>query len=105
MELYFFRNISNYNELKAKTDHAYKIRSVNKRKVMIVKTIELVGEKEEEFFWKLQSDNQFVIENLELMKIKDGVWHCIEMVENDKSLLVMSDGYPYAKFVALKSLN
>ena len=46
-----------------------------------------------------------MIENLELMKIKDGVWHCIEMVENDKSLLVMSDGYPYAKFVALKSLN
>lgn len=105
MELYFFRNVSNYNELKEKTDNAHKMKSANRRKVKIVKTIKLEGKNESHSFDKIKSDNQYVIENLELMKIKEGIWYCIELVADDKSIIVMSDGYPYAKFVALKSEN
>ncbi|MBD5544170.1 MAG: hypothetical protein HDR01_08020 [Lachnospiraceae bacterium] len=105
MELYFFRNVSNYNELKEKTEKAYKRNSVNKRKANIVKTINLKEENTNHYFEKINSDNQYVIENVELMKIKDGVWNCIELVAEDKAMIVMADGYPYAKFVALKSGN
>ena len=41
MELYFFRDVSNYDELKGKTLNAYEKKSINKRKVVIVKTIKL----------------------------------------------------------------
>lgn len=103
MELYFFRDVLNYNELKEKTEKAYKRNSVNKRKVKVVKTIILEEENANYYFEKIKSDNQYVIENIELMKIKDGIWNCIELVAKDKSMIVMADGYPYAKFVALKS--
>ena len=38
------------------------------------------------------------------MKIEKGVWHCIEICckgKEEKSMLAMSDGYPYAKFTAI----
>lgn len=77
------------------------MRSANKRKAEIVKTIKLEGENENRYFERIKSDNKYVIENLELMKIKGGIWYCIELIANDKSMIVMADGYPYAKFVAL----
>ena len=102
--MYFFRNVSNYDELREKTEKALKRNSVNKRKVKIVKTINL-EENMNIYFDKLISDNKYVMENLELMRIEDGIWNCIELVAKDKTIIVMADGYPYAKFVALKSLN
>ena len=105
LELYFFRNVSNYNELKEKTNNAYKIKSTNKRKVKIVKTIKLKGENENNYFENIKSDNKYVIKNLDLMKIEDGIWYCIELVINDKSIIVMADGYPYAKFAAIRFGN
>ena len=39
------------------------------------------------------------------MKKKNGIWYCIEFVANDKSIVVMADGYPYAKFAAIRLKN
>lgn len=105
MELYFFRNVSNYNELKEKTINAYRKKSINKRKVEIVKNIKLEDQDANFYFENMKSDNQYLIENLEMMKIVAGVWHCIELVADDKSMIVMADGYPYAKFAAIRFEN
>lgn len=105
MELYFFRNVSNYDELKEKTDNAYKIKSINKRKAEIVKSIKLEEWNANYYFENIKSDNYYVIDNLEKMKIEDGIWHCIELIADDKSMIVMADGYPYAKFVAIRFEN
>ena len=57
------------------------------------------------YFENIKSDNQYVIDNLEMMKKEDGVWYCIELVADDKSMIVMADGYPYAKFAAIRFEN
>lgn len=105
MELYFFRDVSTYDELMRKTDNAYSINSINKRKVNVVKRIVLKEKEAADCFEKLKKDNRYVIENLALMKIQNGIWNCLELVANDKSIIVMADGYPYAKFVALPFRN
>jgi len=102
LELYFFRNVSNYDELKEKTIHAYKIKSINKRKTEIVKTIKLEERNADYYFENIMTDNQYVVENWEIMKKENGVWYCIELVADDKSMVVMADGYPYARFVAMR---
>ena len=104
MKCYFFRNCINYEELENKTDKAYKRNSRNLREVKIVKRIEIEKEHENLVFNYLLTSNQYIIDNLANMKIENGVWQCIELYckENDgKSILVMSDGYPYAKFTAV----
>ena len=53
----------------------------------------------------MKSDNQHVINNLKIMKKKKGIWYCIEFVTNDKSIVVMADGYPYAKYTAIRFEN
>lgn len=105
MELYFFRNVSNYDELKEKTINACRIKSINKRKVEIVKSIKLEERNANYYFENIKSDNQYVIDNLEMMKKEDGVWYCIELVADDRSMIVMADGYPYAKFAAIRFEN
>lgn len=105
MELYFFRNVSNYNELIEKTDKAYKMKSVNKRKVIIVKTIELEESYANRYFENIKSDNQYVIDNLAMMKKEKGIWYCIELLADDKSMIVMADGFPYAKYAAIRLVN
>lgn len=105
MELYFFRNVSKYNELKEKTDKACKIKSINKRKVEIVKRIRVEERDANYCFENIKSDNQYVIDNLAMMKKEKGIWYCIELFTDDKSMIVMADGYPYAKFVAMRLEN
>lgn len=102
LELYFFRDVSNYEELKEKTYNAYRIKSKIKRKVKIVKKIKLEEMNANDYFKNIKSDNQHVINNLEIMKKRKGIWYCIEFVTNDKSIVVMADGYPYAKFTAIR---
>lgn len=105
MELYFFRNVSNYDELKEKTVKACRIKSINKRKVEIVKSIRVEEHDAKYCFENIKSDNQYVIDNLEMMKKEKGIWYCIELLTDDKSMIVMADGYPYAKFVAVRLEN
>lgn len=105
MELYFFRNVSNYDELKEKTDKACRIKSINKRKAEIVKSIRVEEQNANYYFENIKSDNQYVIDNLAVMKKVNGIWYCIELVTEDKSMIVMSDGYPYAKFAAIRLEN
>ncbi len=102
LELYFFRDVSDYNELCEKTKNAYKRNSLNKRKVKIVKTIFLEERVMRQYSEEIKRDNEFVINNIGLMKIKNGVWNCIELKAQDMSLVIMADGYPYARFVALR---
>jgi hypothetical protein len=102
LELYFFRNIINYEELLGKTVKAYKRNSKNKREVIIVKRVELKGEEAIYTFNNLRNDNHYIIDNVQAMMIKNGIWHCLELVSLDKSILVMSGGFPYAKFVATR---
>lgn len=101
MQLYFFKDVKNYAELKKKTDSAYKRNSRNIRKVNIVKSIRLEEIEGIKIFDSLKLPNRFVIKNLSLMKINNGVWQCIKLYTANKAIIIMSDGYPYAKFVAL----
>ena len=105
MELYFFRNVSNYDELKEKTDKACRIKSINKRKAEIVKSIRVEEQNAKYYFENIKSDNQYVIDNLAMMKKEDGIWYCIELLADDKSMIVMADGFPYAKFAAIRLEN
>jgi hypothetical protein len=81
------------------------MKSINKRKVQIIKSIKLEERYANYFFENIKSDNQYVIDNLKMMKKENGIWYCIELIAGDKSMIVMADGYPYAKFVALRSAN
>lgn len=105
MELYFFKNVLNYDELKEKTINAYRIKSVCKRETIIIRTIEMKESNANCFFENIMADNQYVIDNLEMMKKENGVWYCIELFFGDKSMVVMADGYPYARFVAIKKID
>ena len=105
MELYFFRNVSNYDELKEKTDKACRKKSINKRKVKIVKSIRVEECDVKYCFENIKSDNQYVIDNLAMMKKEKGIWYCIELLADDKSMIVMADGFPYAKFAAIRLVN
>ena len=105
LELYFFRDVSNYEELKKKTYNAYRIKSKIKRKVKIVKKIKLEEKNADDYLKSIKSDNQHVINNLKIMKKKKGIWYCIEFVTNDKSIVVMADGYPSAKYTAIRFEN
>ena len=105
LELYFFRDVSNYEELKKKTYNAHRIKSKIKRKVKIVKKIKLEEKNADDYLKSIKSDNQHVINNLKIMKKKKGIWYCIEFVTNDKSIVVMADGYPYAKYTAIRFEN
>lgn len=102
MELYFFRDVSSYDELKEKTEKAYRIKSINKHRVEIVKSVRVDKPDEKICFERIKSDNQYVVDNVELMKKENGIWYCIELFTDDKSIVVMADGYPYAKFVAIR---
>lgn len=104
MQCYFFRDCVNYEELENKTNNAIKRNSKNLRDVKIVKRVETEKRHENLVFNYLLEPNKYVIANLEEMKIEKGVWHCIEICCKDnkeKSMLVMSDGYPYARFAAI----
>lgn len=104
MKCYFFRDCLNYEELENKTDKAYKRNSKNLREVKIVKRVEIEERHENLVFNYLLEPNKYIIANLEDMKIEKGVWHCIEICckgKEEKSMLAMSDGYPYARFTAI----
>lgn len=104
MQCYFFRDCLNYEELENKTDKALKRSSRNLRDVKIVRRVEIEGRHENLVFNYFLEPNKYIIANLEDMKIEKGVWHCIELYckgNGEKSTLVMSDGYPYARFAAI----
>ena len=46
-----------------------------------------------------------MIDNLAMMKKEKGIWYCIELLADDKSMIVMADGFPYAKFAAIRLVN
>ena len=100
-ELYFFRNVCNYNELEKKTLNAYSRKSKNKRKVRIVKIIELDSGEFDKIVSNLKRRNIIFYKYRKLMKIKGGIWMCLLVKTSDREIIVMSDGYQYPRFVAL----
>ena len=102
LELYFFRNVNNYKELKEKTCKAYERNSKNIRKAAIVKRIKLEEMEAYYIYNNFKCDNHYIIDNIKIMSVKNGVWRCLEFASQNKSILVMADGVPYAKFVAIR---
>ena len=98
---YFFKDVSNYHDLIKKTKGAMKRNSLVKRSAIINKTIQLSEEEFNDFVSDLRKEHVIIFENIENMYIKQGVWYCICFKAGNKSVLVMSDGYPYPKYCAL----
>lgn len=101
-EYYFFRNVKNIDELVVKTEAAKKRKSLNLRKVEVVNKI-IVTENEFQIMTQNMLQNyEIIFDNITSMKIEKGVWKCIELTDMKNSILIMSDGYQYPKFVAAK---
>ena len=64
LELYFFRDVSNYEELKKKTYNAYRIKSKIKRKVKIVKKIKLEEKNADDYLKRIKSDKKEFSKNV-----------------------------------------
>lgn len=101
-EYYFFRNVENIDELIAKTNAAKLRKSLNFRKVEVTRQI-IVSENEFQYITQnLLQNSKLVFDNILNMKIEKGIWKCIEVSDKKNSILIMSDGYQYPRFVALK---
>ena len=100
---YFFRNLSNYAELLIKTQNALEKKSLNIKKADIVNTVFLNKNDFIEFMGDFKRNQKFIYLNIPMMKIVNGIWNCIEVKCDNNSVLVMSDGYQYPRFVALKN--
>lgn len=104
-ESYFFRNVNNYQELLKKTKKAQERLSKNKRKVVVLCRINLSHDDFTKITSNLKAKCDIVIKYNKLMKIKNGVWNCIEIYSDEMGIIVMSDGYPYPRFVATKEYD
>lgn len=100
-ELFFFRDVKDYNELLKKTILAHARNSKNKQRVSIIKVIELQKKEFDEIARNLKKNNRIFVENNKEMIIEGGVWKCICLKHSYKEIIVMTDGYQYPKFVAL----
>lgn len=101
-EYYFFRNVENIDELIAKTNAAKLRKSLNSRKAEVTRQI-IVSENEfRHITQNLLRNSKLIFDNILNMKIERGIWKCIELSDNKNSILIMSNGYQYPKFVALK---
>lgn len=104
-EYYFFRNVKNIDELVIKTNDAKKRKSLNSRKAEVTTQI-IVTENEFQYMTQnLLKNSQLIFDNILNMKIEKGIWKCIELSDKKNSILIMSDGYQYPRFVALKCRN
>lgn len=101
-EVYFFRDIDNYQTLVEKTKVAIDRKSVLKRKAAITKTISLSKEHFELIANNLEKDNIIFVENIDMMYVRQGVWHCICLKWGQESILIMSDGYPYPRYCGIQ---
>ena len=101
-EYYFFRNVENIDELIAKTNAAKLRKSLNFRKVEVTRQI-IVSENEFQYITQnLLQNSKLVFDNILNIKKEKGIWKCIEVSDKKNSILIMSDGYQYPRFVALK---
>lgn len=100
-EVFFFRNVGNYNELVAK-DKRKRCISHNSQRYKIIDTI-IVGKNEYEKFLQCFNNNCFFIyEYIDRMKIVNNIWQCILVKSKGfEGILIMSDGYQYPRFTAL----
>lgn len=101
-EVYFFRDVDNYQTLVEKNAEAIDRNSVLKRKMVITKTISLSKEHFELITNNLENDNIIFVEHIDMMYVSQGVWYCICLQSGEKSILVMSDGYPYPRYCGVK---
>ena len=75
-----------------------------KSSYVIEKTVELVKADYIAFESDLLSDQDFIIENVDLMHVdRDGVWHCILVSQAFSSvgILVNAEGYDYPRYTAI----
>ena len=98
---FFFRNVKTYEELVLKTKLAQTRNSVNRKTIRIAKTIELEKKEFDNISSHLWRNNIIFVDNKNYMRIENGVWICILLKSQEREIAVMSDGYQYARFVAL----
>ncbi len=74
-----------------------------KREVVIEKTITLTPSEFAAFCDDFLGYWDFIKENRDLMKEKDGIWHCIKVTARGSkiSVLVESEGYDFARYTAV----
>lgn len=104
-EYYFFRNVKNIDELVVKTNAAKKRKSLNFRKAEVTIKIIVTEDEFQYITQNLLQNSKLIFDNILNMKIEKGIWKCIELSDKKNSILIMSDGYQYPRFVALKNRN
>ncbi len=74
-----------------------------KREVVIEKTITLTPSEFAAFCDDFLEEWDFIKENKDLMKEKDGIWHCIKVTARGSkiSVLVECEGYEFARYTAV----
>ena len=100
-EIFFFRNIENYDELVNKDKMKRRI-SNNSQEYKIIDII-LINEDEYKQFLKCFNRNwSFLHKYIDEMKIRNNIWQCILIKSKEEDgILIMSDGYQYPRFTAL----
>lgn len=100
-EIFFFRNVKNYNELVSK-DTAKRNISHNSQKYKIIETILFEKNEYEEFLKCFNRNWSFLHEYICMMKVSGNIWQCVLVKSKDADgVLVMNDGYQYPRFTAL----
>ena len=71
-------------------------------RIEVVKVVELTEKQFRHFSTHLLDDMPFIIENRNLMREVDGVYHCLFVCAKNHrgGILVESDGYYYARYAA-----
>lgn len=100
-EIYFFRNVKNYNELIYK-DKIKRRSSNNSQNYKIIDSIILDKNKYLEFLECFNKNWEFIYKYIDQMKIINDVWYCILISSKGyEGVLIMSDGYQYPRFIAI----
>ena len=74
----------------------------NPVRVEVVKVVELTEKQFRHFSTHMLDDMPFIIENRNLMREVDGVYHCLFVCAKNHrgGILVESEGYDYARYAA-----
>ena len=94
-----------YTHFHFKANRLRDLQNITKDKpirVEVVKVVELTEKQFRHFSTHMLDDMPFIIENRNLMREVDGVYHCLLVcVKNHRGgILVESEGYNYARYAA-----
>ena len=98
---YFFRDLENLHILEMKTKEKNDEKKI-KNKYEIIEKIKLEDDEFKEFCNNFKHNYKFLYKYIELMKVdSNGVWKCVQVQNEEKKILVQSNGYSYPRFTGL----